>query len=173
MSELPEPSGPTYRICFVCSGNICRSPTAEVVMRRLLEDAGLADAVKVDSAGTGAWHVGNAADARAARTMLAKGYDGSRHRARVFEPAWLGDRDLIVALDGGHLRELQAMAATDQQRDAIRLLRSFDPTAPKNADVPDPYYGTDREYLEAFEQIERACRGLLDQVAKVLRRDRV
>lgn len=162
-----------YRICFVCSGNICRSPSAEVVMRRLLQDAGLDDVVTVDSAGTGSWHVGGPADARAARTLKAHGYDGSAHRARVFEPAWFGERDLIVALDKGHLRELRALAHTDEQRDSIVLLRSFDETAPEGAEVPDPYYGSDADYLEAFEQIERACRGLLDEVARTVSRDPV
>ena len=142
-------------------------------MRRLLEDAGLDGAVAVDSAGTGSWHVGGPADAGAARTLKAHGYDGSAHRARVFDPGWFDERELIVALDKSHLRELRALAQTDEQRDSIVLLRSFDETAPDGAEVPDPYCGTDADYLEAFEQIERACRGLLDHVAKALSRDRV
>ena len=85
MVSLPEPSGPTYRLCFVCSGNICRSPIAAVVMQRLVDDAGLTDVVQVDSAGTGDWHVGDPADRRAVTALRYGGYDGRDHRARVFE----------------------------------------------------------------------------------------
>ena len=142
-------------------------------MRRLLEEAGLDDAVAVDSAGTGSWHVGDPADGRAVRTLGAHGYDGSAHRARVFDPDWFEQRDLIVALDQSHLRELRALARTDEQRESIVLLRSFDETAAEGAEVPDPYYGSDADYLEAFEQIERACRGLLAEVSRTVSGDRV
>src|SRR5512132_4735403 len=87
MTDLPPPSGTTYRICFVCTGNICRSPIAEVVLRRLADEAGLAGTVQVDSAGTGSWHVGDGADQRAVAVLESGGYDGSAHRARVFERA--------------------------------------------------------------------------------------
>ena len=170
---IPAPSGPTYRICFVCSGNICRSPIAEVVMRRLVEDSGLADAVDVDSAGTGDWHVGERADRRAVSVLHDSGYDGSAHRARQFEPGWFSDRDLVVALDRGHLRELHALARSAAERDAVRLLRSFDDDAPPDADVADPYYGDHRHFRDVLDQVERACRGLLDEVARVLPGDRV
>ena len=84
----------TYRICFVCTGNICRSPMAEAVMRGLLEAQGLDGQVEVDSAGTTSWHVGAPADRRALAALHAAGYDGSTHRARAFERSWLADRDL-------------------------------------------------------------------------------
>lgn len=166
MVDLPEPSGSTYRLCFVCSGNICRSPIAAVVMQRLVDDAGLTDAVRVDSAGTGDWHVGNPADRRAVTALRDGGYDGHSHRARVFEPGWLSDRDLVLALDSGHLRELRVLARTDEQRDRVRLLRSFDPDASEGAEVADPYYGDARDFAEVLAQVERACRGLLDAVAR-------
>src|SRR4051812_27419062 len=89
-----------YRICFVCTGNICRSPAAEVVVRALAERAGRPE-IAVDSAGTGNWHVGQPADPRALRALSAAGYDGRAHRARVFEPGWFRQRELIVALDRG------------------------------------------------------------------------
>ena len=84
---LDRPAGP-YRVCFVCTGNICRSPMAEVVFRALVERAGLADRIEVDSAGTGDWHVGAGADDRALLALTAGGYDGAAHRARRFDPRW-------------------------------------------------------------------------------------
>jgi protein-tyrosine phosphatase len=173
VSAVPAPSGPTYRVCFVCTGNICRSPVAEVVLRRMVEDDGLAGSVEVDSAGTGAWHVGDGADPRALAVLHAGGYDGSGHRARAFAPTWIAHRDLVVALDRGHLRALRALASDDTDREKIRLLRSFDPDAPPDADVADPYYGDARDFAEVLDQVERACRGLLDAVATVLPGDRV
>lgn len=173
MTDLPPPSGPTYRICFVCTGNICRSPIAEVVMRRLVDEAGLAGAVQVDSAGTGSWHVGDGADQRAVAVLATGGYDGWAHRAQVFERARFADRDLVVALDRGHLSELRSLARTAADRDKVRLLRSFDDAAPPDAYVADPYYGDDRDFAEVLDQVERACRGLLDELVAVLPGDRV
>src|SRR3954449_1552459 len=98
-----------YRICFVCTGNICRSPAAEVVVRALAERIAVTG-IEVDSAGTGSWHVGDPADPRALRALTAAGYDGKAHRARVFEPDWFTDRELIVALDRGHARMLRSWA---------------------------------------------------------------
>jgi protein-tyrosine phosphatase len=167
-TELPAPTGPTYRMCFVCSGNICRSPIAAVVMRRLVDEAGLADAIEVDSAGTGEWHAGEGADPRAVAVLRGSGYDGSAHRARGFEVGWLDDRDLVLALDRGHLRDLRALARTDEQRQRVRLLRSFDADAPDGAEVADPYFGGERDFAEVLDQVERACRGLLDAVSRAL-----
>lgn len=98
-----------FRVCFVCTGNICRSPMAEWVMRAHLATAGLDGAVAVDSAGTGGWHVGEGADPRTVRVLARHGY-ASQHTARQFEAADLGRRDLVVALDGGHLRTLRRWA---------------------------------------------------------------
>ena len=137
-------------------------------MRRLADDAGLSGVVEVDSAGTGDWHVGGPADRRAVMALRDGGYDGRAHRARVFEPGWLDSRDLVLALDRGHLRELRALARTDAHRDRVRLLRSFDPTAPEGAEVADPYFGDARDFADVLDQVERACRGLLDAVARAL-----
>lgn len=165
----------TYRICFVCTGNICRSPMAEVVMRGLVLDAGLAGVVEVDSAGTGGWHVGDGADRRAVTTLADAGYDGSGHRARVFDRRWFAERDLVVALDRGHLRELHALAADDDERGKVVLLRSFaDGTGGSDLgagpgadlDVADPYYGGRDDFLAVLEQVETACRGLLARLAR-------
>lgn len=167
-TDLPAASGPAYRLCFVCSGNICRSPMAAAVMRRLVDDEGLGESVQVDSAGTGAWHAGEPADRRALDALSDGGYDGDDHRAQGFGHGWLDERDLVLALDRGHLKELRALAGTDEQRARVRLLRSFDGTAPEGAEVADPYFGDRRDFVEVLEQVERACRGLLDAVAAVL-----
>jgi protein-tyrosine phosphatase len=153
---------------MVCSGNICRSPIAEVVLRRLAEQAGLGDRVEVESAGMGTWHVEEPADPRAVIVLQEHGYDGSAHRAQGFDPAWFADRDLVVAMDQGHLRELRALAPDAQARDRVRLLRSFDPAAPPAAEVADPYFGDARDFATVLEQVEAACTGLLAQVKAVL-----
>jgi protein-tyrosine phosphatase len=159
-----------YRVCFVCTGNICRSPAAEVVVRELVEQAGLTG-VELDSSGTDGWHVGDPADARALRALTAAGYDGRTHRARQFDRTWFGERDLIVALDRGHARLLRSWAPDFEARARIRLLRSFDPAfrADKNdplIDVADPYYDGDAEFTVMVQQIEAAGAGLLEHLAR-------
>ena len=153
------------RICFVCSGNICRSPIAEAVLLTLVEQAGLSDEVLVDSAGTGDWHIGERADLRALRALSRHGYDATAHRARQFEPTWFDRLDLVIALDRGHERTLRSWAVDQAQRDKVRLLRGFDPEAgPGELDVPDPYYDGDQAFAEVLDQVAAACRGLLTEV---------
>jgi len=144
-------------VVFVCSGNICRSPIAEKVFAAELERAGLAEGVRVSSAGTGGWHVGDPADDRAAAVLRAAGYP-SDHRARQVDAEALG-ADLIVALDDTHRRALCDVGAS-----RVRLLRSFDPTAPEGAEVPDPYYGGDDGFDEVLAMIQAAVPGMLDWV---------
>jgi protein-tyrosine phosphatase len=153
---------------MVCSGNICRSPIAEVVLRHLAEQAGLGDRVEVESAGMGTWHVEEPADPRAVIVLHEHGYDGSAHRAQGFDPAWFADRDLVVAMDQGHLRELRALAPDAQARDRVRLLRSFDPAAPPAAEVADPYFGDARDFATVLEQVEAACESLLAEIRAVV-----
>lgn len=162
-----------FRVCFVCSGNICRSPMAEFVLRRLVADAGLGDAIEVDSAGTGDWHVGEQADGRALSVLTRNGYDGSSHRARQFDPHWFARRDLVIALDRGHERTLRSWASNEFERDRIHLLRSFEPAVrgrtpsePNVAelDVADPYYDGLAAFTAVLRQIEEASAGLLDHV---------
>jgi protein-tyrosine phosphatase len=159
-----------YRICFVCSGNICRSPMGEAVLRSLVTEAGLDGQIVVDSAGTGDWHVGDQADPRTMTTLDQAGYTGFDHRARQFSPDWFADRDLVLALDRGHLRTLRSWAPTAADRAKIRLLRSFDPTVgdpeedgpgSDRLDVPDPYHGGRDDFEDVLEMIERACRRVL------------
>ena len=152
----------TYRICFVCTGNICRSPMAEAVMRGLLEAEGLDAQVAVDSAGTTSWHVGDPADRRALTALRAAGYDGSTHRARAFERSWLTDRDLVVALDAGHLDDLRALAGAAPDGPTVRLLRSFaEDVDEDDLDVMDPFYGSVADFATVLEQVEAGCRGIL------------
>ena len=157
-----------YRVCFVCSGNICRSPMAEIVFAALVERAGLAGRVVADSAGTGDWHAGDGADRRAVRALAEGGYDGSAHVARRFDTRWFAERDLVVALDAGHLRTLQSWARSSGVDTEVRLLRSFDPELSGRGgvdlDVADPYYEGRKAFTEVLRQVERACEGLLQHV---------
>jgi low molecular weight protein-tyrosine phosphatase len=167
---LPQARDPRrpYRICVVCLGNICRSPMAEVILRDELAAAGLAGKVEVDSAGTGDWHLGESMDPRARAELSRRGYDGSQHEARQIQPSWLADYDLILAMDRGNLASLRRMAAGDSEvADRIRLMRSFDPTAAEQSEVPDPYNGGPEEYVQVFDLVEPAARGLASQLAVV------
>ncbi|MFJ6216482.1 low molecular weight protein-tyrosine-phosphatase [Streptomyces sp. NPDC092296] len=153
------------RVCFVCTGNICRSPMAEQVLRAKVAEAGLDALVVVDSAGTGGWHEGDPADHRTVAVLAAAGYGGS-HAARRFEAGWFASLDLVIALDGGHLRALRRLAPTARDAAKVRLLRSYDPALPPTAglDVPDPYYGGLDGFEECLAMCESACDGLLDEL---------
>jgi protein-tyrosine phosphatase len=145
-------------------GNICRSPTAEAVMRSMLAEEGLDDLVMVDSAGTGSWHAGEPADERALETLLAHGYDADGHVAKQFDPAWFAERDLIVAMDGKNAQALRWLAP-EEHRDKVVRLRSFDPASRGgDLDVPDPYYGGPDGFREVIALVEAGCAGLLDFV---------
>ncbi len=150
---------PCLHVVFVCTGNICRSPIAEKVFVHELEQAGLADAVHVSSAGTGNWHVGSPADERAAAVLRAAGYDVA-HIARQVDAEQLG-ADLIVALDRSHQRALRSLVPEPER---VRLLRSFDPDAPSGAEVPDPYYGDDDGFATVLEMIRAAMPGMIEWV---------
>jgi protein-tyrosine phosphatase len=159
--------GVSLSICFVCLGNICRSPTAEVVMRSLVEEAGLADRIEVSSAGTGDWHVGNGADERMAAVLVDNGYDVSAHRARQYRREWFADHDLVVAMDRSNERDLRRLAPPGEER-KVRLLTSYDDQA-SEPDVPDPYYGGPDGFAEVLAIVERGCRGLLEELRAQLR----
>ena len=154
------------RICFVCLGNICRSPTAHGVMQRLVEAAGLAAQVAIDSAGTAAYHVGELPDERSRAAARRRGIDLT-HRARQFTGADLDRFDLVVAMDHQNLQRLQQLAGA-RTATPIVLLRSFDPTAAPGAEVPDPWGGDEDGFDEVLDQCERACRGLLAHVRERL-----
>jgi protein-tyrosine phosphatase len=148
------------RICFVCLGNICRSPTAEAVMRHLVKDEGLAKQIQIDSAGTGDWHVGEPPDRRASAVGAARGIPLSG-TAQQFTAADFARYDHVIAMDRSNRDDLLRMASSPADRAKVRLLRSFDASAPADADVPDPYYGGSRGFDEVFDICDRACRGLL------------
>ncbi len=147
-------------VCFVCSGNICRSPIAEKVFAAAVAEAGLAGQVKVSSAGLGDWHVGGPADDRTTALLHRQGLD-TAHVARQVDGDCLS-ADLIVALDGGHLDALRrAVGDRNAAGDRVRLLRSFDPAAAPGAEVPDPYWGGRNEFDEVLEMVRNAVPGLL------------
>ncbi|SNR35243.1 low molecular weight protein-tyrosine-phosphatase [Actinomadura mexicana] len=154
-----------YRVTFVCTGNICRSPMAEWVLRHHAEKEGLD--VEVDSSGTGGWHVGDAADERTAAALERAGYR-SAHIARQFDAGWFDRYDMIIALDASHRQALRSMAPNRQARGNIRLLREFDPDADGDLDVPDPYYGGRADFDLVLEQVEAAMPALLKEIRSAL-----
>ena len=151
-----------FRVTVVCSGNICRSPMAEVILRDLLRDAGLGDQVGVDSAGTTRWEVGSPIDPRAGAELRRRGYDGSAHVARQFEPSWFPDLDLVLAADAGHALVLRRWARTPADAEKVHRLREFDPAAvaARTLDVDDPWYGDERDFVRCFTEVEAACKGV-------------
>jgi len=159
------PEDPPVRLLFVCLGNICRSPTAEGVMRALVHEAGLQESIELDSAGTGAWHVGSPPDARAAAAARARGIalEGSARQVRRDD---FDDFDLVLAMDRSNLRELRQLADGEQGRAKVRLLREFDPASAgdRDAEVPDPYYGAAGGFDEVLDLVQAACAGLLARI---------
>lgn len=152
------------RLCFVCLGNICRSPTAEAVMRHLVASEGLEDKVEIDSAGTGDWHVGYPPDARSSRAAAARGVTLSG-KARQVTPADFERFDYLLAMDCSNQQALKTLAPDEGARKKVHLLRSFDPASEGwELEVPDPYYGGERGFDEVFEICEAACRGLLQHL---------
>jgi protein-tyrosine phosphatase len=146
------------RVLFVCLGNICRSPAAEGVFRHLVGEAGLEQAFVIDSAGTGAWHVGEPADRRMQDAARQRGIRLSCI-ARQVGPSDFEDFDWILAMDGSNLRHLQRMTHAGHHH-KIRKFRDFDPDDP-GADVPDPYYGDEDGFAEVIEIVTRTARVLL------------
>jgi protein-tyrosine phosphatase len=144
------------RILFVCMGNICRSPTAEGVMRRLLEERGLEGEIEVQSAGTGGWHAGAPPDARSARAAAARGItlEGA---ARQVTRADFEEFDLLVAMDRDNLADLRAIAPSGSEH-KVRLLLA------DGRDVPDPYYGGPHGFENVLDLVEAACEQLLDEL---------
>lgn len=150
------------RICFVCLGNICRSPTAEGVMKHLLEERGLSNRVEVDSAGTAAYHAGEPADRRSRETANRRGVPLSSIARKVVASDF-SRFDLIVAMDQSNYDDLLDMAR-DEHRSKIHLFRNFDPDSPRDADVPDPYYGGQGGFDEVFDICRAAAEGLLQHL---------
>ncbi len=160
---LPAPAGSPYRVSMVCLGNICRSPMAAAVLQRRVEDAGIGEHIRVDSGGTGSWHVGDAADPRARDALSRRGYDGRSHRARQVSPPWFDDHDLLLVMDDDNLRTMRRLAPDRDAAERVMLLRTFDPTAEPIGErsVPDPYYGDEADFDAGLDIIERCVDGLL------------
>ena len=153
----------TIRLCFVCLGNICRSPTAEAAMRRLLHEEGLTERVEIDSAGTGAWHVGEAPDGRSRAAGKRRGLD-VRGKARAFEQEDFAKFDYVLAMDRSNQTALLELADEVDAQARVWLFRQFDPDAPPDAEVPDPYYGGPQGFDRVIDICEAACRGLLEHL---------
>jgi protein-tyrosine phosphatase len=161
MSDVSRP----LRVTAVCSGNICRSPIAEYVLRAAVEEAGLSHAIVVDSAGVGAWHVGDGADRRSVQVLAKHGYDGSAHRVQQITGSWFESGthapDLLLAMDSSHYAALRRMAPDAD----VRMIRSFDPKLAArpdaDLDVPDPYYGSGDGFEKVLQMIERATPGVV------------
>lgn len=165
-----------YRITTVCLGNICRSPMAEVVLQERIRQAGFADLVQVDSAGTGDWHLGYPADERAQRELARSGYPpASDHKARQINHTWMSELDLILVMDSSNYTNVQEIINQSGHAPELVMFRSFDPDlahldaaqldAPHpELDVPDPYYGTGNGFTVVLNMIERATDGLIAQL---------
>jgi protein-tyrosine phosphatase len=174
-----EPTGVAedpIRVIFVCTGNICRSPMGDVVLRRLAGDLELgdgttmADRLVVSSAGTGGWHAGEAMDDRARAALKRRGYTDHGHRAQAFDTGWMQGAGLVVCMDRGHRQTLASMArarAGDYRyEDRLVMLRSFDPRAGGDSDVPDPYYGDAAGFEHCLDLVEAGCVGLVEHLAE-------
>jgi len=159
---LADPVAPT-RVLFVCWGNICRSPTAEAVMRQVVDDAGLAGAIEVDSAGTSAEHTGSAPDRRAVAEADRRGLDLRSLRARSVRPDDWERFDLLLAADGMVERALLHRAPDAAARAKVHRMTAFGPDADLD-EVPDPYYGGADGFEHVYDLLDRACRGLVDHL---------
>ena len=176
MSRLPELLGTLprraertpYEMVFVCTGNICRSPMAEVASKMLAaatvlpDGSALGDRLMITSAGTGPWHEGEPMDPRAGAALQRAGYPDAPHVAHQISVPRLQRSNLILALDGRHQQTLRSLGI---QPSRLFLLRSFDPSTGGGSDVPDPYYGDEAEFDSCLEMIADACRGLVAALA--------
>lgn len=168
---MPEP----YRVMTVCTGNICRSPIAEVVLRDRFEAAGLGEQVVVDSGGISGEEHGNPIDPRAARVLRAAGYPVPRGTAHEVTPQDIAGRDLLLAMTARHAHRLRAQAGSEAEARRVRMYRSFDPAAPRldqvdesALDVEDPWYGGHDDFVATLEQVEAAADAIVAHVRNEL-----
>lgn len=150
-----------FKICFVCLGNICRSPTAEGLFQHLINDRGLESYFEIDSAGTSAYHIGESANSKSQRTANEHGVT-LHSKARQFKPFDLDYYDLILAMDDENLSNIRHMA-NDEHSHKIARMRDFDPN-PGDGQVPDPYYGGAEGFENVFQIVKRSCEQLLDEL---------
>ncbi|PRY55664.1 protein-tyrosine phosphatase [Knoellia remsis] len=159
---------PAYRVAVVCTGNICRSPMGEWLLREALEEADVAD-VEVVSAGTSAEESGNPMDPRTIAVLQRRGHVDAgwdTHRARRFDADDFADLDLVLAADRGHERALRRLATTDEDRDKIRLIRSFDPDSADSGDLDmdDPWWGDDDAFDQTYDEVRAALPGIIEHI---------
>lgn len=152
-----------FEICFVCLGNICRSPLAEGVFQALTNEKGLEDQIIIHSAGTGGWHVGASPDARMQATARKKGILLTS-RAQQIQAGDIRRFDLIFAMDQSNLEAMEYLCSPEMAANKLRLFRSFDPEVDGNLDVPDPYYGKDDGFEHVFQIVHRTCPLILKYV---------
>ncbi len=169
------------RVCFVCTGNICRSPMAEVVLAHEAAVLGLAEHLAIDSAGTAAER-GLDIDRRARDALERRGYEPQRRRARQFDPSWLAQREIVIALDRGHVRWLRSRAAAPEEAERVNLLLAYanrpgrlrpadgaaTTTAGALMDIPDPYFGGEGVFESCLDLVQAGCAGLLTELAAEL-----
>ncbi len=148
---------------FICLGNICRSPLAEGVFLALAEERGLADRFRVESAGTGAWHVGEPPDPRSIEIAREHGV-ALNGTARRLEPSDLREFDYLIVMDRQNERDVRQLQELYGDGAELRLLREFDEEAPGDPDVPDPYYGGSDGFERAYRMVRRSCEGLLREL---------
>jgi protein-tyrosine phosphatase len=152
------------RVLFVCTGNICRSPTAEGVFRAAVAEAGLAAAITADSAGTTSWHAGEAPDPRTIAAAAARDIDISALRARCIEVGDFHDFDMMLAMDRSHLGIIESMAPARAPA-KTSLFLDFAPDAARS-EVPDPYYGGEDGFEHVLDLVEIGARGLLEHIIR-------
>jgi len=151
-------------VVFVCMGNICRSPTAEGVFRHVVKARNLQDVIKIDSAGTHAYHIGESPDSRSQATAKSRGVDLSAQRARKVEVDDFERFDYVIAMDCSNYENLKDLATVEQQ-ERLYLFMDFT-SAWDNAEVPDPYYGGGDGFKNVFDMVQSASEGLLECIVK-------
>lgn len=152
------------KICFVCLGNICRSPTAEGIFRHLVDERSLNSYFEIDSAGTSAYHIGESANSKSRQIAQQRGISLDS-KARKFVRGDLAYFDLILAMDNENLADIQQMDAESAHDQKVMRLREFDPN-PGDKEVPDPYYGGIKGFENVFDVVKRSCENLLDELEK-------
>lgn len=161
-------SSNTFHICFVCLGNICRSPTAEGIFQHAVNERGLEDYFVVDSAGTSAFHIGEPANSKSRKVALERGVELTS-KARQFTAADLDLFHLIIVMDDENKANVRLLANTEEQKSKIHLMREFDPV-PEDGQVPDPYYGGISGFHNVFDILERSSNALLDVIEPYIAR---
>jgi protein-tyrosine phosphatase len=157
----------TVKVCFVCLGNICRSPLAQGIFEALVKNEGLQDQIIISSAGVGNWHVGNPPDSRMQKTAQKYGIN-LNSRAQQFQTADFKEMDLVLAMDKSNLNALQQMGPESELKDKLFLFRTFDSENNNNLEVPDPYYGGDNGFEMVYQIVERTCPKVLEYLKREL-----